>query len=358
MSLLLPFIFPLLFQGQGPLNLPVSETWKDSTDNHIQKLINHSEIEGISLALLKEDGEISTFSHGIKNKNEDSRIDKSTVFEAASLSKPVFSYLVLQLRNEGIIDLDRPLYQYLSNPDLQDEKRYEKITARMVLSHSTGLPNWRQNDNLYLQFSPGSSFSYSGEGFMYLQAVVEKLTGQELESLVQERVFNPLGMRSSTYVWADTLSPVLALGHDRQGKQRSKWTPETAWSAGSLHTTVIDYAIFLRALFNDQEMLNEMVTPQIALDGYAGPVEWGLGVGLQNKDDDLSFWHWGSNGGYKAFVIGYPASKKAMVYLTNSDNGLEVLGDLTCRFFDGPNYAFAYLKEAYRYPVEVECPNN
>jgi len=132
-------------------------------------------------------------------------VTNETVFEAASLSKPVFAYGVLKLVDQGKLDLDTPLNKYLGNNyDVVDDPRINLITARHVLSHTSGFPNWRDNDrtkNLLIHFTPGDKWSYSGEGMVYLSKVIEKITGLSLEDFMQQTVLQPLGMTSSSYIW-------------------------------------------------------------------------------------------------------------------------------------------------------------
>ena len=124
------------------------------------------------------------------------RSTPATIFEAASLSKPVFAYMVLRLADRGEFDLDRPLYEMLEYPRIAHDERYKRITARIVLSHGTGLPNWG-GEKLTLRFDPGTQYGYSGEGFVFLQKTVERVTGRSLDELARREVFEPLGMTRS-----------------------------------------------------------------------------------------------------------------------------------------------------------------
>ena len=128
-------------------------------------------------------------------------VDEHTVFDAASLSKPVFAHAVLQLADQECLSLDAPLGGYLPNY-LPADHLVSSITARQVLNHSGGLPNWRNPDlPLKTYFQPGERFSYSGEGFLYLQKSVEAITGERMHSLVERLVLRPFGMDRSSFVW-------------------------------------------------------------------------------------------------------------------------------------------------------------
>ncbi|MEM6629590.1 MAG: serine hydrolase domain-containing protein, partial [Bacteroidota bacterium] len=166
-------------------------------DTFFIDLIETHGIPGISVAIIDDGSVIYNAAYGVKANDTNKPVDTQTIFSAASLSKQVFTYAVMKLVESGSIDLDRPLYQYLEFEDLMHDERHSKITARMVLSHSSGLPNWR-NGKLELQFDPGEEYQYSGEGFVYLGKVVEHLQQKEINQVINELVFIPLGMSNSS----------------------------------------------------------------------------------------------------------------------------------------------------------------
>ena len=157
----------------------------------LPKLMEFAGVPGVSIVEVKNDRISWHGDYGVKNADTKEPVTSETVFPTASLSKPVFSYAVLQLRDEGLINLDRPLINYLPGEIVPNEPRAKAITARHVMSHSTGLQNWRfrATDELKLAFAPGENFSYSGEGFTYLHRVIEKITDKGLEQFMRERVF-------------------------------------------------------------------------------------------------------------------------------------------------------------------------
>jgi CubicO group peptidase (beta-lactamase class C family) len=310
-------------------------------DQAVPALMRKNNVPGVSLALIRDGRVYWVKSFGVKDG--DAPVTNDTTFEAASLSKVVFAYAVLKLADQGKIDLDTPLQHYLSAPYIEGDPRINKITARMVLSHRTGFPNWRPNEGLTIHFEPGDHFSYSGEGFAFLAKVVEQITGRKLNDFVQEMVFTPLGMTSSSYIWRADYDARTAIGHDKDGKPQDKWKPKEANPASSLQTTAVDYARFMTALLDGKglkpETLKQMETPQVAVQANctpncfaAGPVSttvfWGLGVGLEKTSAGLAFWHWGDNGSFKAYMVGFPGHKSGLVMFTNSENGLSIAGDV------------------------------
>ncbi len=305
-------------------------------NNAIPQLLDSASIPGMAISVIRDGKMAYTQVYGVKSTETKEKMAINTVFEAASLSKPVFAYVCLQLMEQGLLNLDKPLYTYLPYPDIARDERYKKITARMVLSHTSGFPNWRNNDSLRINFEPGQKFSYSGEGYVYLQKVVEKITGKPLNDLITEKVFRPLGMSNSSYIWRADFEAKTAAPHDAFNNALPKNKPTTANAAASLHTTAPDYAAFVTAVLNGtglkKQTLTAMFTPQIqvpekrtnAAAALSTSVAWGLGVGLQETPAGKAFWHWGDNYSFRCYVLAYPKEKMGVVYFTNSNNGLSV----------------------------------
>jgi len=303
-------------------------------------------VPGVSVSLI-EDGEI-VWSEGIGVRHSEYGVPVTpdTVFEAASISKPVFAYAVLGLCERGIIALDDSLDGYLPEPYLDDDPRLSLITMRRVLCHSTGFQNWRREEPLGIHFEPGERFSYSGEGYMYLQRVVEEVTGLPLEEFMEGALLGPLRMADSSYVWLDGYEGRMAYPHDEEGKAGELRRRSEAKSASSLHSTSRDIARFVIENMEpsnrdgprlSSETVDEMLRPQI---GVNDSVSWGLGWGLQHADDGGSFWQWGDNGGYKNFAVASRERGEGVVILTNGANGLKLCEELVPEVMRGPQPAF------------------
>lgn len=316
-------------------------------------------VPGASIALIRNGKTTWLQAFGTKNIKTNDPLTTDTTFEAASLSKPVFCYGVLKLVDQGKLQLDAPLTTYLPKPYTPDP-RLDKITARLVLSHRTGFPNWRNDDALPIYFTPGTRFSYSGEGYIYLQKVVEQITGKPLNDYMTEAVFTPLKMTSTSYVWRPSFDAVTATGHDENGAPTDKWKPNEAGAASTLNTTAKDYALFVEAILNKKGLkpstFREMETPQIALDPtcricikqepkqLSQNLFWGLGWGIQREDGNEYLWHWGDNGSFKAFVMLNPKAKSAIVLFANSSNGLALAEPIVNEAMATNSPAFAWLK--------------
>ncbi len=237
-------------------------------DVRLPSLMEKGNVPGLSIAVLRDGRLAWSGAFGVRSTETGERVDAQTVFEAASLSKPVFAYAVLRLAERGAFDLDTPLADILPYERLDHEPRYRQITARMVLSHSTGLPNWG-GERLDLTFDPGTAWGYSGEGFVYLQKAVEHLTGLTLDALARREVFEPLGMTRSSYVWQDAFAGNAVARHSPQGEVEPIRQATEGNAAASLLTTAEDYARFLAAIVQSeglrQETTDAMLTPVLSV---------------------------------------------------------------------------------------------
>src|SRR5262245_43850741 len=320
------------------------------------QLMTEARVPGLSLAVIR-DGRIETTVVGVRNVSTGTVIDDHTVFSAASRSKPVFAYAVLQLVDAGRLSLDAPLARYV--PDfVRDDPRAAVVTVRHALSHTSGLPNWRSKDwPLKTYFPPGERFSYSGEGIVWLQRVVETITKQSLEQAARRLVFDPLQMRETSFVWRGEFDRNYADPHDDALKPRSKRKSFDANAAYSLQTTVADYARFLQAVLSGTRLkpptARLWLEPQVRIrrDCYQcldedmpevdQRVAWGLGWGLQA--DGGTFFHWGDNGPFKAFTVGSVAGRTAVVVFSNGVNAKMIMADIVGSLMPGDHPAFDWV---------------
>lgn len=284
-------------------------------------------------------------------------VDEHTVFDAASLTKPVFAHAVLQLIDQAYLSLDEPLGKYLPNY-FQGDDRAATITTRHVLSHTGGLPNWRSAEfPLKTYFQPGVRFSYSGEGFFYLQKVVEAITGQKLHTLAADLVLRPFGMTRSSMIWDFRFDTNRAYPHDAFGRPALGYKPGEANAAWSLQTTAADFGRFLTAVQTGERLTSQSAAawlqPHIDVahrgiqflgadgDPVATGVAWGLGWGLE--PDRRTFFQWGDNGPFTAFTVGSLDEGRAVVILTNGASGLSIMPELVGHVMPGDRPSFAWL---------------
>src|SRR5215203_987041 len=345
-----------------------SPNWQPNADllRNLPRLLELASVPGLAMAVI-EGKRVWRRGFGKAIEEPAQSVSEETVFEAASLGKPVFAYAVLRLVDAGVLDLDHPLYEYLPTPDANNP-RMKRVTARHVLSHTTGLPNWRQQPSpLEPSEDPGKKFSYSGEGYFYLQRVVEALTNKPFPRFMREQVFDPLDMKQSSYVWLPGFDERMAAGYDGQEKRLDvqaaigrrtqavaddwrkplvEWRYEDSaravqlvnpqWpvlplymvpnAAASLLTTVSDYAKFLTQIVSSSNTAinlspgtrKEMLKPQVRLNSA---LHWGLGWGIQRDEHGEVLWHWGANNSFRNFVIADAVNGQAIVVFTNSENG-------------------------------------
>lgn len=318
----------------------------------IPRLIALAEVPAISIAVIQDGRVFWRGAFGTVNDSARTPADTLTVFEAASLSKPLFAYIVMRLADRQQFDLDRPLAELLEYPRLAHDPRYRHITARMVLSHGTGLPNWGR-DTLTLRFDPGTGYQYSGEGFVYLQRTLERVTGLTLEELATREVFDPLGMTRSSYVWQDRFEGNAAYAKDwawRVGPI-SRYTAANA--AYSLVTTAGDYAKFVVAVLNgtglSPKMWREHLSPVRPVHQPWRPdlddahIRYGHGWGIQDGRAGPAIFHSGYNGRrFRAWVQAYPSGKTGIVYLASGDEGDTFAAELVSRVVADEHWALQW----------------
>ncbi len=254
----------------------------------------------------------------------------------------------MKLVERGELDLDKPFAEYFPYQKLAGDERYKKITARHVLTHTTGLPNWGNK----LIREPGKLYGYSGEGFLYLGRTIEKLTGMSLEEFTKKEIFEQLGMSKTSYVWNDLYAENGATGHDRHGfaNQRRRRTEPNG--GASLLTTAKDYATFLCAVMNNQVLKPKtialMLTPHVRATKkgeteFDEHILWGLGWGIQPGNTENGFWHWGDNGDLKAYTVAYKERKEGLIFFANSENLFSIAEPLVSLILDDQQYSFRWL---------------
>jgi CubicO group peptidase (beta-lactamase class C family) len=320
-------------------------------------------VPGLSLAVFRRGKVVWLRGFGVRDRVSGVPVDARTVFEAASMSKPLFAYVVLKLCEKGSLDLDKPLTSYTRRRLLEGDSRLNLITARHVLSHSSGLvPDWRSaSEPLRIASTPGEKWSYSGEGYYYLQTVVTELTGHtdanhcdtfegglrvcatDFGEYMESRLVVPFGMRSSGYPWRDQFAKLRARPHDVNGNPLPYRTGRPVdvaryGAAGGLLSTPGDYAKFLMDVVEPQtenefhlheSSLKEMMTPQIEVaTGSNYSISWGLGWRMVRTPHGLYFGHGGENPGFQCISEACTADRAGFVVMTNGDNGAKLLEKL------------------------------
>ncbi|MBK0377752.1 serine hydrolase [Mucilaginibacter segetis] len=328
----------------------------------LRTIIEDVNLPGVQVAYTGK-GQTSEYNAGTSKQGLSRKIKSSTIFRAGSLGKCVFAYAVLRLYDRGVLSLDTPLMRYIGSYDRFDptDPRYSMITARMVLSHTSDLAEFSEFDThapVKLLFAPGSAYSYSGEGYWFLQKVVEKLVHKLFEQLMQEEVFNPLGMHSSTYVQTDDMDTEM-LG--KPGKDLLWMMPNAAFT---LLSNAHDYNLFLQALLagkglkpgTQQLMFSRQTKHKAPGDTTSGQyINWGLGVGLAQGKTGQLIWHWGKTDDFFSFFVARPDTKESMVFFTRGESGSKITDQLIETFL-GKQTAFTIRQLHFGYDHPETMP--
>lgn len=327
----------------GPLADDPIEKISSALDVMTPPRMKENSVEGLSLVVIRG-GKISlSKSYGYADQALERRVNERTVFRAASLGKPIFAYIVVSLAQQGKIDLDVPLYTYLKEEVVKGDPRSKVITARMALTHTTGMSNLGESKTkIKFLFDPGTDFQYSGHAYLYLQKVVEAITGKHLNELADEYVFKPLHMMDSSFIWQDKYRDRISTSYGKSGEAfPSKENPAIGYSAWSLFTTTNDYARFVSFTIEQScirgSVAEAMLKPQV---NVARKVKWGIGWGLQDTVPGYSFWHWGSMAGFRHYVVAYPKEKIGVIVMTNSSNAFKMVDEVMAKAIGGsyPSY--------------------
>jgi len=318
---------------------------KAKIDNYIINQMDSLNIKGMSFALINNGEIVYENYYGIKNVKTQEPIDSLTTFEAASIAKSVFAFFVMNQVEKGLLDLDTPLYQYLPYPDIENDERYKLITARMVLSHTSGFCNirWFNPDHkLDIKFTPGTNFEYSGEGYDYLTKVVAHLNNcnlNNLDSLFQEEVAKPLKLKHLRFQINEYLKSNLASAHEGDSIVYGDYWDRNVFSgSGSIHTDVNSYARFLVAILENRELTpesyQELFKEQVKFTSENWYTEnldytaWSLGFGMIQSDHGTNYAHIGNNWGYSTGFQLNRENKFGYVYFTNSNQRNDLHGKL------------------------------
>jgi CubicO group peptidase (beta-lactamase class C family) len=321
-------------------------------DTLVPLLMKETRVPGVAIALISNRTVVWSRQYGVADARSGVPVTRGTLFEACSMSKPLFGYLAMKLVEDGKLNLEAPLATYLEPSSLRGQPHHADITGRMALSHTTGLPNWRkaeeeQDGPLAVAFTPGSKFGYSGEGIYYLQQVVERITGEPLDLYAKRTLFGPLGLRHAAFSWTNELDPLIAAGHDSSGAFLNKTRYTHPNAAYTLYISAEDYASFVLEILNPvrtgtqslaRRYVDTMLTRQVEVTsrepierpgtGRATGVYWGLGWSINATAQGDIYHHSGSNrSGFRCFSQFNPRTGSGIVIMCNGTGG----GDLWTR---------------------------
>ncbi len=283
-------------------------------------MLEAAAVPGLTIALLEDGTTREVFCFGTTEPQGRVPVTEKTIFRCASLSKQALLYAALKTIEAGRLDVDQPLALYLDKPFEAGDPDIARITARHVLSHTTGWRNWPPDGELITRIALlGERWTYSGMGFLYLEEALISLWNEPAAEYLQRLVLGPLDMPLSSFLWRDEYNKTAVDGFDPNGAipDHCRWYPTEVDGASSLHTTAREYARLLEAFLEPglRGRQPDVSQRQIGIDTRLG---WSLGWGTA---DDNILWQWGDHTGFTAFAALVPAHGLGIVVLTNGTHG-------------------------------------
>ncbi|MEM6630570.1 MAG: serine hydrolase domain-containing protein [Bacteroidota bacterium] len=299
---------------------------KQRVDEFMKAYMAYYDVPGASLSLVKE-GMVAYYkTYGYQNAYTQEAVNQHTLFEAASVTKPVFAFAVNRLVERGEFDLDKPLHEYLPFEQIAEDERYKKMTGRHVLTHVSGLPNW----GMHLEREPGIEFGYSGEGFEYLKRVVCHVTGRKIDEILTTEVLHPMGISHTHFHRNEELVEVASHGHNGSLPTIIQMPSET-YVASSMQTEALKFSHFMISLLERKglkpETYKEMFRPQTPIPedyytpGLSTKEDFGLGIMVFDTHWGKAYGHGGNNGDFRCQFEIFDEGKMGFALFTNGSNG-------------------------------------
>lgn len=315
-------------------------TATNKMDEFIQHYQAFYDIPGVSLSLIKDGQLVFHKTYGVQNAITREPIKEQSLFEAASVTKPVFAYVVNRLAERGAFDPDKPLHEYLPFEDLKEYEEYKLMTGRHVLMHVSGLPNWGRE----MKFKPGTKYGYSGKGFEYLKRAVAHVIGKDIQQILHEELIEPLDLYNMYFVDSPELREVGVSGH-RRGVPTIQYWPEEPGMAWSMFTEAKAFSRFAIALLEERGLAPATYSNMFTLltefpleEGQPKPEYpegMGLGMAIRESPYGKVFGHGGNNGDFQCKFEIYKELKMGYIVFTNSDVGYYLHKDLVQFLVEG-----------------------
>jgi len=343
--------------------------WSRAFDEEMPRLMDLHRVPGVAVALVSGGEPVHAKGYGFAERDERIAVTEDTVFQAASISKPVSAWAAMKLVEDGVLDLDAPVSRFLTRWQLpQSSFDNDRVTLRRILSHTAGLSvggyqgfapgqpvqtleeslsaaDDSGNEPVRVVFPPGQGWHYSGGGYTLVQLLIEEASHQSFADFAHEFVLQPLGMSNSSFRQSSQLRPAYAVAYDQAGKRVPDFS-FAAEAAAGLRTTSGDLARFVAALMKGPRgalpgrgvllpgTVHRMLTPQpnSSNDIYRGS-EWGLGYGLKRltPGGDWLVFHPGDNvPGWHGLIAAIPERRIGFVVLTNGQGGRALRDEALC----------------------------
>jgi CubicO group peptidase (beta-lactamase class C family) len=322
-------------------------------DARVRELMRAGRVPGLALSLIRGGRVAYVRAYGLRDVEKGVPLTTDTVMYGASLTKATFAYMVMQLVEEGRIDLDRPIAAYLPGPlpddegyaGLESDPRWARVTFRMLLDHTSGLPNLRfitphgidRSAKLAFAFDPGTRYSYSGEGFLLAQRVLEHGLGLDVSVEMQRRVFDRFHMTRTAMTWRESFGDNVAQGYDLDGKCVGHDRHTKVRALGSMDTTITDWSRFLAGVVRGDGLAAaaraEMIRRQVAIHSATQFPTWserttqvydsirlgyGLGWGVFETPFGHAFFKEGHDEGTANYALCVELRRACILLMSNS----------------------------------------
>lgn len=317
-------------------------------DAIVAEAMNTADVPGLGVAIIHDGRVAFSRAYGQRNLELGLPLQKDTVMYGASLTKATFAYFVMQLVDEKKITLDAPIGTYLAKPlpeygryaDLAGDARWNKLTFRILLNHTTGFANFRwlePDKKLRFHFDPGTRYAYSGEGLQLAQFVLEEGLKLDVGKEMQARIFDRFGMMRTSMTWRDDFERNFAQGYTESGALQPHDRRHKASAAGSMDTSLGDWANFLAVVARGEGLSKqakyEMIRRTIIIDSAkqfptlsdARTDQWraiGLGYavgwGVFETPYGLAFFKEGHDDGTANYAVCVAEKRDCILLMSNS----------------------------------------
>lgn len=319
-------------------------------DAQVARMMNAGNVSGLGVAILNDRKVAFLKAYGYRDTSTRLPLTVDSIMTAASFTKSTFAYAVMQMVEEGILDLDTPVQNYLSKPlpEFKDyellagDDRYKTITIRMLLNHTVGFDNHRamNSGKIEIKFQPGSRYAYSGEGIRLLQLVVEEVTGKPVNETMKTRIFEPFKMPRTNMTWIeDRFAADHALPHDKENKPMALNKRMSASAGGSMQTSIADFSRFIEGVMRgkglNRKTRDEMFKSQVEIRSRrqfptmstettdanrAIRLSYGLGWGLFFTPAGKAIFKEGHDTGFQHYSVMFDDAGSGIILMSNSDN--------------------------------------
>jgi CubicO group peptidase (beta-lactamase class C family) len=334
--------------GATTVTAKTAEAKKDGradVDAHAAEWLKQSDVPSVAVAYVEDRTVAWTAVYGEQSPGV--AATGKTLYNVASLTKPVTAETVLRLASAGKLSLDEPMWPFWLDPDIKDDPWAKLLTPRLCLSHQTGFANWRRMTGgvLKIRWHPGTQTGYSGEGYNYVGRFVEKKMAKPFDVLAQQTVFDPIGLKETSFTAKDWYAGRLAVPHGPKGEKPVDQVVTTWNGADQLRTTIGDYAKFVASVMNDERLTKEIAAERATMTrnqltpenlekacneaGDPDPCTVSAGMALGWEVETVNgvkiLDHDGSDWGVKTFAMWVPSQGIGVVVFTNGENGKEVI---------------------------------